>query len=179
MTNIGYILLAVLGYVALKAFGSKGPTVPFSAGSPFSTIDPNTGAKIINTKPANFVGPIPDQSRIPATDIGNGKMWCPYPFTLYKDLADGKFYCYNDAPAQQTSQTASQGYLLPPTIPPAAGDPSLVLPDVIAQNPAIEPTVSYTVPDTLQAPDYIQPTDTANINPNTLFLPPTSGGTAV
>lgn len=108
MTGIGYILLAVIGYVALKAFGGTAKGVPSFPGNAASPIDPKTGAKIINTS-----GLMPGvNSRIAATDIGSGKMWCPYPFKLYKDLADGKFYCYNEnVPIDTSSATADATFV--------------------------------------------------------------------
>lgn len=102
MTSIGYILLAVIGYLGLKAFGGSAKTIPSFPGNAASPIDPATGAKIINT-----TGLMPAvNQRIPATDIGAGKKWCPYPFKLYKDLADGKFYCYNENAPIATSSTS-------------------------------------------------------------------------
>jgi len=119
MDTMGYILLGVIAFIAAKAFGGK--AVPSFPGKN-NPIDPATGAKIINTSGlmsqftatpglAGISGSGPVQpgtnqvaARIPATDIGNGKMYCPYPFTLYKDQADGRFYCYNEnAPIDTTS----------------------------------------------------------------------------
>lgn len=108
MTSMGYILLVVIGYLGLKAFGGSPKSIPSFPGNAASPIDPKTGAKIINTRGlmANV------NSRIPATDIGAGKMWCPYPFKLYKDLADGKFYCYNEnAPIATSSATADATFV--------------------------------------------------------------------
>lgn len=119
MTGIGYALLGLLGFLALKMFGKSGSSVPNKPGSAASPIDPATGAKIIDT--SSFMGPQNPQARIPATDVG-GRHWCPYPFTLYKDQADGKFYCYNEqapiatTPENDPSQIVAGSFLsmLPP-----------------------------------------------------------------
>jgi hypothetical protein len=125
MGEMGYILLAVIGYLGLKAFGgtagaaAQAPSSPGKAGP----IDPATGAKLINT--GNFMGPVDPQSRIPATDIGNGKQWCPYPFTLYKDQKDGKYYCYNEKAAIGTASAPDTGRIVdtstPQTLPTLFG----------------------------------------------------------
>lgn len=164
MDTFGYLILGVIGFIALKAFGGGGSSVPMAAANvgvglkPNTPIDPTTGAKVINTQPAGFVGPIQPQSRIPATDIGGGKQWCPFPFTLYKDLADGKFYCYNETqPVSTATIDPSSGLIAPPSPNLYAG----LSPDVIASQPALEPTNMIPAPDTLQPPDYVQAGDAA------------------
>jgi hypothetical protein len=148
MTGLGYALLALLGYLGLKAFSAGGPKVPFTAGVAGTPIDPATGAKIINTA-QSIMGPVQPQSRIPATDVGAGKMWCPYPFTLYKDLADGKFYCYNESAPQPTTTVNAIGQT--PFVVPGTST------TVIGTTPAPEPVTMYSAPGVLTAP--VQPID--------------------
>lgn len=145
--------MAGMAFLALKAFGggsSAASAVPKTPGAP-GPIDPTTGAKLINT--GAFMGPVDPQSRIPATDIGNGKQWCPYPFTLYKDQKDGKFYCYNEKGMIATADAPDTGVIVGASQPANSWFDSLPSATVTADAPVIAQS------EYRSAPGLIQPID--------------------
>jgi hypothetical protein len=136
MSTIGYILLGLVGYLGLKMFSGTSSRNPVSGG-----IDPATGAKLINT--ANFMGPTP--SRLPAVNVAPGKYYCPFPMKLYKDIADGNFYCYNETELPTQSATVDQTLTL-------ANQYDVI--NVVDAPPAVIDTTLYTTNATIQ--DYVQ-----------------------
>ena len=191
MGTAGYALLAIIGFIAIKAFGAKSASVvpqgPASISSAPAQVDPATGAKIINTQPAGFVGPVQTAPRTPATDLGNGTMWCPYPLTLYKDLADGKFYCYNDKAPIDTTPTSDTSVLIDTSgynpNNPQPGQPGFVGPvqepyvapvDYSGFLPSTPPAETGIGPTEYASSDYVQepagPNDPATIPTGGLFL---------
>lgn len=105
MDIIGYLILFGVGYFALKAFAGKPAIFPGN--------DPATGVPLINSAAIpsirpGVVGPQPAPSRLPATWTSpNNSYYCPLGTVLYKDVADGKFYCYD--PAELANLAGLQG----------------------------------------------------------------------
>jgi hypothetical protein len=128
MDVIGYLILFGVGYFALKAFGGKPAVFPGN--------DPATGVPLINSAAIpsfrpGVVGPQPAPSRIPATWTSpNNSYYCPLGTVLYKDVADGKFYCYDPT---ELANVASTTPILGPT------------PAQLGENPpygALQPTMA-------------------------------------
>lgn len=171
MEPIGFILLGIVGFFALKAFGNAP-----SAANGVLGLDPNTGAKLFNSRNfSTITQTIAQAPRIPATPLPSGQQYCPYPFKLYKDQADGKFYCYNETQLP-TSIVASSSTLTQGSAQPEAGMDifaggstgrdalSASMPeagmDIFGNGSTGSPTYATTnmaTPDTLTPPsDYIQ-----------------------
>jgi len=102
MDAIGYILLAVIGFVILKLFG--GNAAPYGTSTPFvgGGTDPTTGAPIIDT--GQFTGPI---QSVPATKTANGQYYCPVPTKLYKDARSGTYLCINPTSVPAATQVGA------------------------------------------------------------------------
>jgi hypothetical protein len=165
MGSLGYILLAVIGLIAAKAISASTSS---AVSSGVHGLDPKTGAKLFDSTNFNsLTQTIVQAPRVPATDLGNGQFWCPYPFKLYKDSHTGAMWCYNE------SQIPTQATALPNTLQPPENIigslPSQVLDlpaaTVTAQIP-VEP-VGYTAyPGTLTIPDFVQAGDGTTIAPD-------------